>query len=351
MNDGSDTAAARDAGRRAELLDALVLTLPHRAPPSPPPSRRDLILQLVIDEFGSVADLLAYSSAQALQSGARVASDHSKEVLDTGTDNAPQPARPARTCVHLLTAFLTAPYVRRTAVVLEEKKAPALPVRWYEPGEADANMTEVLFFALLLCVSATSDVDLQNWAKKVASDHDRAHGLRQAWKPLTLIDGENGFDGRGKQSKLFDLVGFGALSWPDDTLRNIARAMRAWDGEGACDMPITYSHLTNYIRKPPPGVRSSNKVSMRDAPPRWSTWIVTKVADLVNRRGDELRRVLGITKDMEHDDVLTQHERLKAAEALGEATERELQKEQKMRRRAEATARKQAARLKEKRPY
>ena len=72
---------------------------------------------------------------------------------------------------------------------LQPKKAA---VRWFEPGEADANNTEILFYSFVLVAANVRDVtSLEKWADAVRAQRERAEQQRAAWKPLE--HGEHGF--------------------------------------------------------------------------------------------------------------------------------------------------------------
>ncbi len=227
--------------------------------------------------------------------------------------------------------------------MLTVKTERAASKHWYDPGEGHANSTEVLFFALAICASDVAAAELDRWAKKAAADSARAEELRAAWKPLA--SGENGFAARGRSSALFDVVAaFRGNQWPAVTLDAIGVAMQLWQGDGSFD-GLRSSDLKNYFPRPPPGMRASSKVSKRDAPARWLTWVITRVAALIKRHRKQLQLLL--QQDVQMADVPTKDERLAAAEAARAAAAAALAKERVARVRAEDRARKAAARNKD----
>lgn len=205
----------------------------------------------------------------------------------------------------------------RVSAGAQEEQARAATCQWFEPGLADPNMTEILFFGFLLAQhSGLSAGDLRRWATQVVADRPRAQELGAAWKPLTENDGENGFAKEGPRSELWEPVKKALVehSWSKPELGKIADAMSTWNGEG-CYGGLNHEHLYQYFNKSKPklGLRPNKK---DPAPPRWRTWSIVLVADLVKRHLTEMRRVLNL--DAPEDEIVTPLERTQRAEVESE---------------------------------
>ena len=104
----------------------------------------------------------------------------SKQVHQACTQRA---ACQTLTAPHLL--ILRTYRVSHTAAVLEPKELKEASIHWFLRGEAEANSTEMLFFAFMIVRTATSVSELNIWAEKVVAEAIRAENLKAKWKPLT----------------------------------------------------------------------------------------------------------------------------------------------------------------------
>ena len=188
------------------------------------------------------------------------------------------------------------------------KEARKASVHWFETKEADANITEILFFAFLVVANADNVAELNVWAKKVADDYNRATELKLAWKPLSTWPVVN------KSSTLFqpmhDAYNNPRVPWSDDKLDEIGVAMQYWRGDGQFDN-LRKTQLRNHLSRPPPGIRLSKKTSLKDAPPRWKSWQIVKVAALISSSGVEMRKLLKL--DIEPEEAVPLQQRLDEA--------------------------------------
>ena len=102
-------------------------------------------------------------ASQQRKERARSRAEPLKGTLSTGMNRACAPARPART-------LCNSPSSQKCALAgkLARASAPrASPVNWFFTGAADANETEMLFFAFLLELNAMwakEFGELNNWA-------------------------------------------------------------------------------------------------------------------------------------------------------------------------------------------
>ena len=142
--------------------------------------------------------------------------------------------------------------------------------------------------------------------------------LKSQWKPLEAAWGPP----KKGISPLFEPMqrAFGA-KWHHAELDSIGIAMQYWRGAGQHDS-LRESHFRDYIKAQPIRVRKSQKVSVRDAPPRWRTWSIVHIADLVWRFGKEMRALVKL--DEEPDFVLTSVERIEMLEKRNAQLEEEL---------------------------
>lgn len=60
-------------------------------------------------------------------------------------------------------------------------------MHWYESGEADANESEMLLFALMLAYRAATAGGLAEWADKVVAEKAAAEEATAWWKPSAVI--------------------------------------------------------------------------------------------------------------------------------------------------------------------
>ena len=184
-------------------------------------------------------------------------------------------------------------------------------MKWFESGPADANATEILFFAFLLVASSTSAAELDKWATKVIAEQQIAEQHRAAWRAPA-----EGWGTFNKVSKLFEpmRVAYTATTWGDAELNWIGAAMQLWDGPGQFD-GLRSSQLRNHLRKDnvPLGIALKKK----DKVPRWRAWSIVRVAELVKRHAVEMRKILKL--DIDPERVPTSHERIAIAEKHDEA--------------------------------
>jgi hypothetical protein len=132
-------------------------------------------------------------------------------------------------------------------------------------------------------------------------------------------------------SDLFDpmRLAYCDTAWSDAELDWIGKAMQLWDGPGQRD-DLRATSFRNHMRKDeklmPRGVGRDNKTK---GPPRWRTWSIVLVADLIHTRGPELRRQLKL--DLVPEKVLAAHERVALAEKHSKELEDELKRVRKER--------------------
>ena len=147
------------------------------------------------------------------------------------------------------------------------------PKRWFEPGEADMNSSEVLFCALLLIKSAESApngrADLEKWSSAVLSEERNAMELAAAWKPPN--DRRIEIDFFGPLERVFK------RSWPYPELDAIGLAMQAWRRDGQFD-ELKGHVLSNYLTRTPLAARTCKKTA---PPKRWRSWAAVKIGRLI----------------------------------------------------------------------
>ena len=189
-----------------------------------------------------------------------------------------------------------------------ERRPPACPNTWWKPGEREPEEPEVLFFALAVMASADKPGELRKWAHEVIKLTSDAERDREWWSAPTTAP----WAVDNRTSTIFTplKVAFQDVSWTDDALGAICKAMQAWDGKGQTD-GLNAGHLKTYIHlKKPRAVRAVKKTK---PPFRWRSWAVVKVAKLIWDHGRRFRELLGL--DVEATPVLTSWERIAAAKA------------------------------------
>ena len=158
------------------------------------------------------------------------------------------------------------------------------PKKWFEPGEADMNSSEVLFCALLLTKDAESAPDgrssLEHWSSAVLSEEKHALELEAAWKPRT--DKRTAIDYFGPLERVFK------RSWPYAELDTVGLAMQAWRRDGQYD-GLTGELLHNYLVRTPLACRTCKKTA---PPKRWRSWAVVKIGRLLYESAPALRKLL-----------------------------------------------------------
>ena len=222
------------------------------------------------------------------------------------------------------------------------KQPRAAAIQWFATAEADANEQEVLFYAFLLIWTAKHAGDLDFWARRVLHERVEAETLKNKWRPRTAAQG--GFSETNRVSDLFDpmRLAYCDNAWSDAELDWIGKAMQLWDGPGQRD-DLRATSFRNHMRKDeklmPRGVGRDNKTK---GPPRWRTWSIVLVADLIHTRGPELRRQLKL--DLVPEKVLPAHERVALAEKHSKELEDELKRVRKERDKAQNAYRKASIR-------
>ncbi|MDC0525800.1 hypothetical protein OAO87_02280, partial [bacterium] len=179
---------------------------------------------------------------------------------------------------------------------------------WYLTKPGEPNEMEVLFHACINCVHADSVADLQTWAKQVHSHLADAEALEARWQPPVAE-----WPLRNGVSTAFDrMEGAWTGVRNEETLDTVAAAMRLWDGPGRVD-GLTGKRLSNYMHR---GLLATSKSpkKKKNGPPRWRSWMIVYVAELIHKHGVALRKALKLD-GMEVDEVPTAHERALAAEA------------------------------------
>ena len=198
---------------------------------------------------------------------------------------APQPL-----CATLCTWMLIA-FARRTAVIRAPVLPQADPQRWFEPGSAEPNESEILFFAL---VTVASKVDtakrLHEWAVRVHRLAAQAEEQRAAWKP----PGEElgGWRSRNGVSEVFSYLEQAIRNTPfaDAELDCMGAVMQLWDGPGQRDNLRSVQLRTHLGKKDAPLLCARVKGQKSASPPRWRSWHVVRVATLIKDSGSEMCR-------------------------------------------------------------
>ena len=225
---------------------------------------------------------------------------------------------------------------------MPQKKARAEPIYFAEQGEAEATKAEVIFWALLLCVTHRGRVnELDTWAKKAILEEPQVECDGNSWKPSP---------DRWARDKLFQAPSIFSplihahkrVAWTEGALDAVGLAMRAWRGDGYVD-GLTGVKLKDYIDKPRLAARIDRKTA---PPPRYRSKAVVRVARMLLDHGTELRRLLNLEEDSA--DAKPMHIVLKELEARNKQLEAALAKESASARRLQDAWCKAAGRLKEK---
>lgn len=152
-------------------------------------------------------------------------------------------------------------------------------MHWFDGKEGDPNEAEMLFLAFLIARSPLPVAEQHSWAQNVLREKAQAEEQRALWKAPT--DGvwckKNGV------STLFAPMekAYRHTSWPHEVLDEIGASMSLWEGPGRHDDP-RWSPLLNHLRQEK-GVKINKKD--KTGPPRWRTWAIVRVAELVYRHG------------------------------------------------------------------
>ena len=179
-------------------------------------------------------------------------------------------------------------------------------MHWFERQEqAEMNDAEVLFLAFLLVAAPGSAGNLQAWAKQVSACSTGAAEQREKWKPPAASEG--GWPVKDGSSTIFEPLRAAFLNtkWPDETLDQIGVAMQLWDGPapGAREK-LRHKQLRDYVATQPPGLRRSKKDSVKSCPPRWRTFQVCRVAELVHRSGPALQVAVQVRRTAPATEIL-----------------------------------------------
>ena len=156
-------------------------------------------------------------------------------------------------------------------------------------------MSEVLLWAFMLCVTHVGAVKkLETWAKSAILAAPEAEAHTAAWVPSE----EKWPKGQYQVSSIFDplMHAYQRVAWPEPALDAIGLAMQAWRSDGFVN-GLTGQLLKHYIAKPPLGPRRQG--SKRDPPPRYRSWAIVRVAQLLLSHGAALRRLLQLDADAE----------------------------------------------------
>ena len=222
----------------------------------------------------------------------------------------------------------------------KEKKPYNDPNRWCAAGHADANMSEVLLWALMLCVTHVGAVKkLETWARAVINEAPEAEALRTAWVPSwpksTVY----------RVSAIFDPIcyAYQKVQWTEQALDSIGLAMQAWCDDGRVDK-LTGILLKKYVYKPRLG--PAKPESRREPPPRYRSWAIVRVARLLLDRGAALRRLLLL--DADDEQALPSHVVMERLSLRVELLEAELREQQAASKRLQDAWRKAANRVKKK---
>ena len=168
----------------------------------------------------------------------------------------------------------------------EPKQPKADPVSWFFRGPGHADDHEVLFYAFLIARTPILAKDQHEWANEVVRfEMKRAEDLKEHWRPTERWGKKNGV------SKIFDVIesAFRCTAWPADVLDEIGAQMSLWHGPGRFDN-LKKCQLADYLKTNPPGVSANPKKP--NGTPRWRTWRVVHVAELLLKHGPKLRRPL-----------------------------------------------------------
>ena len=194
--------------------------------------------------------------------------------------------------------------------VSKEKQPYAKPVHWCPTGYVDLTDPEMLFCAFTIAAKGFDTAKEANqWAGKVWLDRSAAFQLKSEWKPA--VGGEAGW---GEVKKCSTSALFNPMkralkaTWHEHELEAIGIQMQLWRGDGQFD-GVRKGQLKEYIKKQPLGVQLSKKT---EPLPRWRTWSIVRIAEVVLKRGAEMRKLLKL--DMAPDFVITAAERIEALE-------------------------------------
>ena len=189
----------------------------------------------------------------------------------------------------------------------KERKVPDAPEVYYAPGESDLNEHEVLLCGFLVAGKGfDTKTGMLQWARAVVGEETAANEQRNHWKPQGGASG--GWKMVSGVSSLFSPMAAAVGStWEEWELQRIGIAIQMWSGPGARDN-LRARHLKRWLSEKPKGWRADKKTALKNAPPRWRTWSIVKVARLLLDHGDELREKLSF--DEEPDFIMETGERI-----------------------------------------
>lgn len=158
------------------------------------------------------------------------------------------------------------------------------------------------------------------WARAVVGEETAANEQRNHWKPRGGASG--GWKMVNGVSSLFSPMAAAVGStWEEWELQRIGIAIQMWSGPGARDN-LRARHLKRWLSEKPKGWRADKKTALKNAPPRWRTWSIVKVARLLLDHGDELREKLSF--DEEPDFIMETGERILMMEKRNAQLEEQL---------------------------
>ena len=133
----------------------------------------------------------------------------------------------------------------------------AASVHWFKTIESAPNSTEVLFYAMQLCVHNEGTIhQLEAWARSVTKERKAAIDEGRDWQPSPAWGKNNGV------SKLFEpmAAAFKGVRGKED-LGKIAAAMKIWDGDGRHD-ELNALALSHYCHR---DLRAVRKIKAKKA--------------------------------------------------------------------------------------
>ena len=164
---------------------------------------------------------------------------------------------------------------------------------WFDKEPSEPNATEILFFAILLVAAPENHAILADWPALVCNEAATALEQQSRWKP-----NESWGMLPCKISKLFEPLKVAyERSWQDAELDCIGAALQAVNLPGSMDN-LRMTQLRNHLSHGPgkgsdlKGTKHDPKQSVRDAPPRWRTYSIVRVAALLKQHCAAIKRAL-----------------------------------------------------------
>ena len=121
------------------------------------------------------------------------------------------------------------------AVVEAEKRPRAEPKLFAEPGKAEPNATEIIFWSCMLCTAYVGRVkELKTWVSKVLQDEFAATELKEQWVPSS----ESWPRGLSNVSSIYEPLVYAhtKVAWTEGALDAIGLAIQAWRRATEADM-------------------------------------------------------------------------------------------------------------------